>query len=181
MFLFLHSAPNLHRSSLSTHLLQESNWLLPLAQPSGSCFIVHYSPLITSWLSPLSLSINTLVLTTYLCILACVVTEDRTKDWTHAMEPGLSWRLTCWRNWSIPSEPLSCQLQLVTSQGSHLTSGKCWLSQGLPRMIYTVGPSSTRTEIVSSCRHPTHRPSSNVSWTRCFREFHSQWRNCSHC
>ncbi len=87
MFLFLHSAPNLHRSSLSTHLLQESNWLLPLAQPSGSCLIVHYSPLITSWLSPLSLSINTLVLTTYLCILACVVTEDRTKDWTQAMEP----------------------------------------------------------------------------------------------
>ncbi len=42
MFLFL------HRSSRSTYLLQESKGLLPLAQPSGSCLIMHYSPLVTS-------------------------------------------------------------------------------------------------------------------------------------
>ncbi len=41
------------------------------------------------------------------------------------------------------------RLQRVTSQGSHLTSGECWLSQGHPRMISTVAPSSTRNTMVS--------------------------------
>ncbi len=68
--------PILHRSSCSTYLLLERNVVF-MAQPSGSCLIVHYSPLVTSCLSPLSLSINTLVLTTYLCLLACVVTLNR--------------------------------------------------------------------------------------------------------
>ncbi len=66
----------LHRSSCSTYLLLERNVVF-MAQPHGSCLIVHYSPLVTSCLSPLSLSINTLVLTTYLCLLACVVTLNR--------------------------------------------------------------------------------------------------------
>ncbi len=45
--------------------------------------------------------------------------------------------------------------QRVNSQGYRLTSGECRLSQGRPRMISTVGPSSTRNEMVSSHRRLT--------------------------
>ncbi len=52
----------LHRSSRSPCVsCKYSKGLLPLAKPSGSWLIVYHSPLITSWLSPLSPSINTLV------------------------------------------------------------------------------------------------------------------------
>ncbi len=52
---------------------------------------------------------------------------------------------------------LCCQnsLQRVIAHSSHLTSGEWRVKPEHPRMISTVGPSSTRKVMVSSCRHPT--------------------------
>ncbi len=71
------------------------------------------------------------------------------------MRVGLEWgRSAAWApRWDSSGQN---SLQRVISHGSHLTSGEWRVSQGRPRMTSTVGPSSTRKVMVSSCRHPTH-------------------------
>ncbi len=81
------------------------------AKPSGPCHLVLYSPHVTSWLL-LTYSIKTLVwpipsVSPSLC-------RDRRPDQAVRVSwsPGRPWLLTCWSNWSLPSEPPSCRLQL---------------------------------------------------------------------
>ncbi len=66
----------------------------------------------------------------------------------------------CWRFWESTLEIQFWKqdsLHHRISLESHLTSGECCASQGHPRMMSMVGPSSTRKEIVSRCKQPTCR------------------------
>ncbi len=59
--------------------------------------------------------------------------------------------------WGTVVRQFCCQnsLQRVIAHSSHLTSGEWRVKPARPRMISTVGPSSTRKVMVASCRHPT--------------------------
>ncbi len=79
-----------------------------------------------------------------------------------------------------------CQnsLQRVIALSSHLTSGEWRVKPACPRIISTVGPSSTRKVMVSSCRHPhtvskgeqcillTHAPTDFPEWFRLWAPRH---------
>ncbi len=105
------------------------------------------------------------------CVAACLLNTSWNAAWSDGIAcflrgSGLSTRVElAWRPEGSTGGTVTLEMQFWKPDSlhhrillePHLTSRECYESQGHPRMMSTMGPSSIRKEMVSGWKHPTCR------------------------